>query len=344
MSGPRHEIPLRNEVRFWIRRVVVAGGASAFGIAFYLGNLGNYLETQWALRGLAGNVNEARFYVSDMVMFGLLGAGVSIGLWLLRQPKGAHVVWDDDAITETDGDGVRACIPWAQAKQQRVEVTEVRKGRRSAGGGVVQISDDAGRRITVNGSSATWGWTVTRLMQSHVDLTGLWTRAGQLPPGLPFGPDPWSLVRPPSAIWKWLTFFAAGAITIGLTLLAREREAPLPIAGGALVFSFTTMMVPFREWWRLRDPAGAERLPSLDGCDRWGLVHPDALLSTRTGGVWVVKKDGKVVAAETDGIRAARKARALAVLLEVVVRVAIVGALVALLVAQDLHLRKHRGY
>jgi hypothetical protein len=337
-------IELGNDGRFWIQRVIVAGALGAASV-FYLANLGNYLDTQWEVRQLAGYSFQPREFIGAFVVGAVLFGALFIGSWWARQPHGARVEWDDKVITEHDGAAIRACIPWSTALQHKVEVWERTKGGgRRPGGVLVQISDAAGRLITVNGSSLSWPWMLTRRMHAQTVMLELWNQVGTLPAGKPLAPDPASLRRPSSKLWTFLTFAASVAIGIGLVLLYREREAPIPIALGTLALMLTTFLKPGRELWRLRDARGAVHVP-LDGrLDLSSLVHPDALIATRReGGAWVVKSaDGVVTELETDAACDNRKTLARAVMLEIALRFVLVFALVFLLVLREI-VRKGRA-
>lgn len=276
-------LELRNAPRFWVRRLFVTAVIGGGAAVLYFANLSSLLGLRSELerlvdRGGDGHPNQ---FIGTFLFSALICGGISIASWWVRQPAGARITWDETAITELDGPAIRTCIPWSTALQRKVEVVEVRKGEETPGGGMVQLSDAEGRRITVNASTTSFRWMNTRRMSTPVALLELWNRASLQPVGTPFAPDPASLKRPTFALWPMLTFAAAIAVTIGLFLLRRG------------------------------------------------------------GGAWVVKAaDEKVLALETDQARVARETLVRAVLLEIGLRLLIVGALVALLVLWDFERRR----
>lgn len=345
MSADSGEILLGNEARFTVGRVLVGGIIGAASVLF-LGNLANILDLQWDLRRLGSNAARPEEFTAVFVLGAVIGAGIWSLIWIARQPLGARVTWDKTALCDHDGHSIRTCIPWAGAMHQKVEVWEKRKGGRKHGGFVLQVSDAAGRIVTVNGSSLALPWMMTRKLSAQNPMIDLFNRVLTLPAGKKFGPDRDSLRRPSFRLWSFLSFASMIAIAFSLLQLQRDREAAPVIAAAALVLLLTTALVPGRELWRLRAPPGSIEAP-LDGrLDLSGLVHGDALIDTRRGGnAWVVKgPDGKVTALETADARAARISLMTAVWLEVVLKLAIVGALVTLLVLKDLAQRRTRGY
>ena len=86
------------------------------------------------------------------------------------------------------------------------------------------------------------------------DSNELKQKVAGLPTEAAISPDADSLRRPSHWLFAFFSFASWVAIGIGLVLLAREREAPLPIAIGMLVQLLFTALVPGRELARLGGP------------------------------------------------------------------------------------------
>ena len=97
-----------------------------------------YPETQWEL------------YASIVPTFLLLALPSILACFTLRarQPRGARVDWDDDAIVEWDGTWKRAVIPWRHAKVAHLSWVESGRGARWTDH-VLQIVDPSGASITL---------------------------------------------------------------------------------------------------------------------------------------------------------------------------------------------------
>jgi hypothetical protein len=351
-TAPR-ELKLGYDDWLWWTRVIVALALGGISGLLYTAALVQFLNLDWpAIRDAANSFVPERDVVL-MLPFALGAAAISVGLLLARQPKRARLTWDDDGLTEWDGDAIRAHIPWAKAKAHRVNVVVVRRGARESGGVLVQFSDGEGRLITANGSRLQAPWMQLRRVEASFERAlDLLQRADRLPraPGLDADAD--SLKRPSLLLWRFLYFAAKVDITVSLLLFRREREAAPTMAAGALMVLLTTLLVPVRELWRLRRPDldGAEHVELMENqgavvtvkaahgteqVDFAPLKHRDPLIATRRTGAYLKRSGGAAVALETDAERAARQALIRAVWLEVGVRLAIVAAVLLILFLQE---------
>lgn len=145
-----------------------------------------------------------------------LGLSIAIPPWLLRRraPREARLEWDRDAIVERDGDAVRTCIRWIDARVR----TEP---------GIVQITDAAGRAITVAEHARTPPW-LARRRASADDLSELIARAVDRDPGPPIAPDDRDAQRPVMGRQVAVATFALAVLGIP-----------------ALAFAIPALAVPF---------------------------------------------------------------------------------------------------
>ncbi len=288
------------------------------------------------------------------ILMGVFAALACFLLWL-RQPRGARIEWDDEGITEFDGEGVRTAIRWADARRSGVDIVVKRKGGgRYHGGSVEQISDSKGRRITRSMSSWTTPLFVYRRRAEGAEIP----IQRNLPQGDGIVDD--GVARHPRwAVWPMragygvacfgvyvMTEFERGVaanglvlvvagLLIGLRALRPLAELRRIAARERLMAGATPVEIIGAESGRIvvRDPSGREAL-----FDPSPLHHDDALLHTRRGPAFLdftppsevdqgAYRGGRVTV-EAHGIELAgnRKARAdlrRAVLAELVVRLLI---------------------
>ncbi len=228
-------------------------------------------------------------------------AAVACFLLWLRQPRGARVEWDEEGISEIDGEGVRTAIRWAEARRSgmTVVVKSKRSGQRSHGGSVEQISDAEGRRITRSMSS----WTTPLFLYRRRAECPEMHIPKELPPGDGIVDD--GVTRHPRwAVWPMrLGYAVAGLAVYGML----EHESDMD--GNGFILLVAGLLIglralrPLAELLRLRrtDGAFANAAPvALVGADGRRLVartvsgeellfdpaplhHDDALLHRRRG-------------------------------------------------------------
>ena len=274
-------------------------------------------------------------------------------LWL-RQPRGARVTWDDEGITEWDGQGVRSAIQWANARRSSVDFFVRRRGsysRSIPAGCVEQFSDAEGRRITLVATKQSTPRFLQR-RRCHADAPIPVTAQ----PGQGVVDDgTWRRPR----WWNWplragyaLTGAAAWALRDGKN--PRDIALVFVVAAGLLLCRAIPPVAELLRTWRVeRAFQGAQRVelvgnvgPLLDvrdanrqlaTVDTTALEHPDALLHSRRGAAFLrfappspgsPYREGKVLieahALELVGSRLARRDLQRALLAEVAARLLVV--------------------
>ncbi|MBW1808657.1 MAG: hypothetical protein JRJ87_10730 [Deltaproteobacteria bacterium] len=291
-----------------------------------------------------------------VVLFALVGSLAACLLLWLRQPGGAHITWDENGVTDFDGDGVRVAIRWEKLKRGIIQVvlTQTGSATRKSGGQIHQISDDDGRRITYSTSDARAGWMFSRRLFTNRDslyFTGF-EQKGPFPKG---EVEPDNPGRPATGIAINFTRLGYIALLAAVIFLmgkysssevdnARFAGLMLSIGGGLLLLR---VIRPLAELLRIRREGrrfqGAKEFELVDNVgldaivkdaegnelrfDTTSIKHPDGLLETRRGPVRLVLKDAPateglytVEALEHAGTYKARKSLKRAVFLEIGVR------------------------
>jgi hypothetical protein len=291
--------------------------------------------------------------IGMVAFFALIGSVAACLLIWLRQPGGARITWDEQGVTDWNGDGVRMAIRWEKLKRGIIQVVMVKTGSpsRKSGGQIHQVSDDDGRRITYSTSDARAGWMFNRRMFTSSEslyFTGF-EQKGPFPKADVKEDSPG---RPKIGIainFTRLGYIALLAAVVFLMGKYSYREVDnlrfaglmLSIGGGLLLLR---TLRPLAELLRLKREdkrfKGAKEMELFDNdgldaivkdadggelrFDTASLKHPDGLLETRRGKVRVVLKDAPateglytVEALEDVGTQKARKSLKLAVLLEI---------------------------
>lgn len=316
---------------------------------------------------MTGQADEyGRMELSNHVMSLVLCVGVGVasacGIFALRE-RGARVTWDEHGVTEWLGAGPRVAIPWSDAKVSRTHVVVRDRGRGYADGGLEQLEDSRGRRITIASTiQGIPGWLLRRRCEG---TTGAIPQLAKLPAGGGVRDDERN-----SRSISWLTWIARLGYLPLLLMCADLPSRDFSLQDPALVILMIVtpalllrVLRPVAEVARLarqaRHLSGARRVEIVDNegsyvtareadgrpltFDVAPLQHDDALLALRRGPVWIVAPapipggdstqapyrhdDPKpapiqVARLEHDGIRRARAALIVAVLVEIAARTA----------------------
>jgi hypothetical protein len=133
-------------------------------------------------------------------MVGFL-AGLLVGTWLVpclvlraRQPRGARVAWDDEAVVEWDGPWKRSVVPWARAEAALVRwVVRSRSGPTTYE--AVQLVDRAKGAVITAWQTAPKGAPLVRRRLCSGDVPAL--RAAVEARGIPRVSPDWMLAVDP---------------------------------------------------------------------------------------------------------------------------------------------------
>jgi hypothetical protein len=254
-------------------------------------------------------------------LFLLLSVLVPMLCLSLRSQGRARISWDEEGVTEWEGDAVRTFIARADARVASEMKSDVRRyGRRRFEeklSHVVQISDSAGRRITVAwrahrfvflfGSLPSW----TRRRAVVTDDATITELLAAYPPRVsqpPIEPDERSARRPFGPLSRSLTalaivFVLLSIASIGVNKRADEWTGLSLFIAGLLFFALVlrplgelrAVALTTRRFARARRisfaraPDGSSLVRLEDGralpCDVSELRHPDARAHQRTAPV-----------------------------------------------------------
>lgn len=212
-----------------------------------------------------------------------------------RQPRAARVTWDREGITEHDGAHVRTAIRWIDARA-RVETTK--RGR------IVQISDRAGRAITLAEPAAAPRW-LARRKACAPDLEPLAHAVVDVEAGPELEPDERDARRPTMGPQVALLTVVIAIVALPLMYLVPDLRRVGPAFGALLacILCAAPALRPLHELLALlararrfdasedvtiEDGEGGEAIVrrsdgSLLRLDVAAAKHPDAGLETREG-------------------------------------------------------------
>ncbi len=165
---------------------------TAWGMTLGLGFVGDTPATHGRAE------TEGEFYASLLLTFLFLVLPSIVACLTLRarQPRGARVEWDDDAIVEWDGPWKRAAIPWRQAQVAHLAWVVRGKGARWTEH-ALQIVDPAGASITLCSAVPAGAQVVRqRLHAPAADVERLVAAVAARGLDTPGSPD-WSLALDP---------------------------------------------------------------------------------------------------------------------------------------------------
>jgi len=201
-----------------------------------------------------------------------LGLSSVIPPWILRRraPREARLEWDREVIAERDGDAIRTCIAWPDARVR-------------AEGGVVQITDPAGRAITVAEHASTPPW-LSRRRASADDVSELIARSVDRDPGPPIAPDERDAQRP--VMGRQVALAALALTAIGVPAIGLAIPA-LAFPFAALCMTILCALPTLRPLHELA--ALIEESRRFDRAGEASIEEPDpgAPIVRRSEGTWV---------------------------------------------------------
>jgi hypothetical protein len=251
---------------------------------------GVFLAIWWTVMVAEPLAHASRHDLPEAARTVLLGVALlaPVALYVRRHTLDAAIRWDREALTLLRGGRVVSSIAWSSARV-RLSAPSRWLGR----GRVLQITDDAGRRITLTDTDdvAVAAWLEGKRRVSVRTLDALLRAAaerGRAPQG------------EPEREVAWLPLFAIGlAFFVAPPLLVSQHA--LAGSASAVAIAVALLVAPVRHLVRtLRRPSGSEIL-LLDTEERGRLRarrlvdgtrvlldvtparHPDALLATRRG-------------------------------------------------------------
>lgn len=248
------------------RRLALAGGTLGF-----LG-LGGWIALALVRASGAQGLLALALLVTTMPI--ALALSIALPPWILgrRAPRDARVEWDRDAIVERDGEAIRTAIAWRDARVR-------------SEGGVVQITDAAGRAITVAEHAATPRWLSRRRASAGAsELATLAAGIVDRDPGPPIEPDERDARRPVTGPQVVLATVALAVIGVPSFAIGIPALAP-PFA--ALCVALLCALPALRPLHELAALIGESR--RFDRADEATIEDPDPTtpLVRRSDGTWV---------------------------------------------------------